>query len=301
MTETELIALLTKGLKTGIGDDCSVTRMGNKDILVSVDSLIEGIHFPSSPRRKPGSKYWIPASAGMTKGNWKMWGKKAAAVSLSDIAAMGGKPRYAWIDLSLPKTLAVKNIRNFYRGFLEMLKKHKTVVAGGNISRSPKYFAASVTVMGEVPKGKAMLRSNARPGDAVFVSGPIGGDFLRPVPHIQTGQKIRKAGCRCCIDVSDGLLIDLKRVVLASRVKIRLFAEKIPHQGDLKKALTRGEDYVLAFTMRRPWTMDHGLGTKSHEIGKVIRGKPGIEVIDKNGKLLSFKKLGFEHIISHPS
>src|SRR3989338_7049728 len=88
MTETELIALLTKGLKTGIGDDCSVIRMGNKDILVSVDSLIEGIHFPSSPRRKPGSKYWIPASAGMTKGNWKMWGKKAAAVSLSDIAAM---------------------------------------------------------------------------------------------------------------------------------------------------------------------------------------------------------------------
>ena len=289
MTETELIALLTKGLKTGIGDDCSVIRMGNKDILVSVDSLIEGIHFPSSPRRKPGSRYW------------KMWGKKAAAVSLSDIAAMGGKPRYAWIDLSLPKTLAVKNIRNFYRGFLEMLKKHKTVVAGGNISRSPKYFAASVTVMGEVPKGKAMLRSNARPGDAVFVSGPIGGDFLRPVPHIQTGQKIRKAGCRCCIDVSDGLLIDLKRVALASRVKIRLFADKIPHQGDLKKALTRGEDYVLAFTMRRPWTMDHGLGTKSHEIGKVIRGKPGIEVIDKNGKLLSFKKLGFEHIISHPS
>ncbi|MDP2599622.1 MAG: thiamine-phosphate kinase [Deltaproteobacteria bacterium] len=292
MTETELIKILTRGvprkhgnLVTGIGDDCSIVRMGKKDILVSVDSLIEGIHFPSSPRRKPGSRHW------------KMWGKKAAAVSLSDIAAMGGKPLFAWIDLSIPKNLSKKNIRDFYRGFLEMLKKHKTVVAGGNISRSPKNFAASVTVMGEVPKGKAMLRSNAKPGETVFISGPVGGDFLRPIPHIKMGQKIRKAGCRCCIDVSDGLLKDLDHVAQASKVKIRLYADRIPHKGPLKKALTRGEDYVLAFTDK--------LGTRYQvpgtPIGTVIKGKPGIEVVDKNGKLLSFSKLGFEHTVANLS
>ncbi len=282
MTETELIRYLTRNiprrfrnLKTGIGDDCSVIRLGKKDILISLDSLIEGVHFKRS---------W---------GDWKMWGAKAAAVALSDIAAMGGTPQFAWVDLTLPKKFKPADAKKFYFGFNSLLKKYKVILAGGNVASNAKNFAASVTVMGEVPAGQAMLRSNAKPGDKVYLSGPLGGDFLRPKPHIKIGEKLRKMGCRCCIDVSDGLLKDLNHVALASKVKIRLFAEKISHQGPLKKALTRGEDYVLAFITG---CQAPGEGF-CKAIGVVSKGKVGVEVLDKKGKLLSFSKLGFDHTI----
>lgn len=282
MTEVELIKQLTKGiprqkriLKVGIGDDCSVINMGKKDILISCDSLIEGIHF----KRKLAS--------------WETWGEKAAGAALSDIAAMGGKPFYAWINLALPKNVTIKDVRKFYRGLLKTLRKFSTTIAGGNITKSPKDFASTITVWGEVAAGKAMLRKNAKQGDKVYVSGFLGASHFKPIPQIKLGQWLVSKGCRCCIDVSDGLLKDLNHVAQASKVKIVLNAPKIPYKGgSLKKALTGGEDYVLAFTTR--YQVPHG---KIWEVGAVKKGKPGVQVLDNKGNLLSFPKLGFDHRI----
>lgn len=282
MTEMELIDFLTKkiprkkgALKIGVGDDCSVIRVGKKDILISCDSLVENIHF----KRK-----WGP---------WQTWGHKAAGAALSDIAAMGGKPRFAWVNLEIPKNMISIDIKKFYAGFLKVLKQFDTTIAGGNITRSPKYFGATTTVWGEIPAGKAMLRKNAKPGDKVYISGPVGKKSFTPTPHIQLGQQILKSGCRCCIDVSDGLLQDLGHIAKASKVKIILHADKIPHKGNLKEALTVGEDYILAFTGNLPY------GSRYPMVGEVKRGKPGVEVLSKKGKSLSFSKQGFQHKVAN--
>ncbi|MBI5298841.1 MAG: thiamine-monophosphate kinase [Deltaproteobacteria bacterium] len=281
MTEMELINFLTKriprkkgALRTGIGDDCSVIRVGYKDILITCDNLVENIHF---------KKKWGP---------WQTWGHKAAATALSDIAAMGGTPRFAWVNLEIPKNMNAGDIKKFYAGFLKVLKQFDTILAGGNITRSPKYFGATTTVWGEAPKGKAMLRKNAKPGDKVYISDSVGGKSFTPTPHIQLGQQILKRGCRCCIDVSDGLLQDLGHIAKASKVKIILRADKIPHKGNLKEALTNGEDYILAFTGNLPYS------NRYHMVGEVRRGKPGVEVINKKGGLLLFSKQGFQHRVA---
>ncbi|MDO8527374.1 MAG: thiamine-phosphate kinase [Deltaproteobacteria bacterium] len=283
MTETELIEKLTRNiprkkgpLQIGIGDDCSVIRAGNKDILISCDSLVQNIHFKKS---------W---------GSWNIWGAKAAAAALSDIAAMGGKPCYAWINLALPAHFKTTDIQKFYKGLLGVFKKFDVTLAGGNITRAPEDFAATTTVWGEVKKGKAMLRSQAKPGDAVYVGGALGkrGQWQ---PQIKLGEWLVSKGCKAAIDVSDGLLKDLEHMAQASLVKIVIEADKVPHVGKLKEALTYGEDYILAFTMATSVGQARGQGPKIFKIGKVVKGKPGVQVVNSKGQLLSFQKKGFEH------
>jgi len=123
-------------------------------------------------------------------------------------------------------------------------------------------------------------------------------------PQIKLGQWLASKGCRCCIDISDGLLKDLNHIAQASKVKIAVQAEKIPHRGNRQQALTEGEDYVLAFTTRypaegeaRPWRQVPG--GKIRQIGVVQKGKPGVQVFDSKGNLLSFPKLGFDHRITN--
>lgn len=280
MTETELITRLTReiprrkgDLREGVGDDCSVIRSGKRDILISCDSLVEDIHF---------RKKW---------GSWETWGHKAAAAALSDIAAMGGKPRFAWVHLGIPKKMRSTEVQKFYGGFSRLLKRHGTLIAGGNVSSSTKGFQATTTVWGEAPAGRAMLRKNAKPGEKVYVSGPLGLAPFKPAPQIPMGLRLLQKGCRCCIDVSDGLLQDLHHIATSSRVRIVLQAEKIPHKGGLKKAVTRGEDYILAFTGKLPES------SRYFPVGEVREGKPGVQVLDKKGGLLSFSKRGFEHTI----
>lgn len=281
MTETELIRKLTrniprrkKELRLGIGDDASILRIGKKDIVVSCDSLVENVHF---------KRRWGP---------WRLWGAKAAGAALSDIAAMGARPRFAWSALSLPADMKPAHVQSFYRGFQKRMRRFHTVIAGGNISRSPKYFSATTTVWGEAAAGKAMRRDRAKPKEKVYLSGRLGKSPSRPEPRIQLGQWLLSKGCASAIDVSDGLLQDLHRIAEASRVKIILRAEKIPHRGPLKKALTRGEDYELAFTAKKLPP-----GKNFREIGEVLAGKPSVAVVNKQGKVLPFSKFGFQHKI----
>lgn len=280
MNETDLIQKLTsdiprrrKELILGVGDDASIIRMGKKDILISCDSLVENVHF---------RKKW---------GSWRTWGAKAAGAALSDIAAMGGIPKYGWIALGIPRAMKRSGVLAFYRGFENTFRTWRTIIAGGNIAASPQGFHATTTVWGFVTAGRAMRRDRARPGEKVFLSGPVGRPPFRPQPKIEWGRWLVSQKCRCCIDISDGLLKDLNHIAKASRVKIILNAEKIPHRGSpLGQAITGGEDYQLAFTLRRK-----PKGKSAAEIGRVTKGKPGVVVLDKRGSILKFAKLGFEH------
>lgn len=283
ITEDTLLKTLTQNLpkaggplRLGIGDDASIIRIGKKDILITVDSLVEEVHF----RRN-----WAP---------WKVWGEKLALSTLSDIAAMGGTPKYAWIVLCLPKKITTATLQKFYQGLDRIFKKEKVLLAGGNITRSPKGFAAHLTLWGECQAGKAMLRSQAKAGDLVFVSGFLEKDFLHSKAELKLGRWLNRRGCRAAMDVSDGLLKDLDRFAKASKVQITIDASKIPYRGpSLKEALTCGENYSLVFTMPPSWKPKNP-PTRLRTIGVVKKGPPGVLVRGKNGELLKFHKLGYD-------
>lgn len=292
MTETELIERLTRRiprrtpqLRLGIGDDASLIRAGKKDVIVTCDSLVENVHF----RRR-----WGP---------WSLWGAKAAAAALSDVAAMGGRAKFAWLALQIPSGMKSSHIQNFFRGFQKTMRRFGAVVAGGNISRSPIFFSATTTVWGEVAAGRAMQRDRARPGERVYLSGKLGKSASRFQPRLALGEWLVAQRCRSAIDVSDGLLQDLLHIAQASKVKIILDAEKIPHTsrgGSFKKLLARGEDYELAFTTKKRLTQKTALQagrTTFSEIGIVAAGKPQVVVL-RNGKPLMFPKMGFQHKIA---
>lgn len=305
MNETQWIQTIARKfskrapkLKAGIGDDCSIIRLGNKEELFTCDALIEGTHF---------RRAWAP---------WWQWGKKLSGAALSDIAAMGGRPRWAWLQLELPKPFSSRAAHDFLRGLQSNLKKYGALLIGGNTCRS-RQFAATLMVQGERPRGVKMLRRDARPGDLVWLSGPVGwaatglkmlldsrfrGNdkrylraFLNPHPPLALGQWLAKHKiANACIDVSDGLLKDLGEIARQSRVCILLEAERIPFRP-LETALTGGEDYVLAFTA--PPRFASRLRQKKGiiHIGRVAKGKPNVAVYSTRGKVLSFRRQGFEH------
>lgn len=310
-TEFKLIRTLagTVGDRT-VGDDCSIHRNGRRDILVSVDSLVENVHF----RRD-----W---------GTFDLFGEKLAGAALSDIAAMGGKPRRVWIVLEVDARTSEKECVAFYRGLRKVLTRFGVTLEGGNTTAS-RQFAAHLTVWGECPSGKSLRRSGAKIGETVFVGGPLGWAalglkiqnsgsrnlkreknrslpfrkaLLQPTPLIALGQKLARSGrVHACIDVSDGLIQDLEHVARASNVRIEIEAKKIPLSPQfqtiaekfgldpLQMALTGGEDYALAFTGRGKLP-----GTP---IGHVRRGKAGVCLLDRQGQPMRRFKKGFGHAI----
>ena len=260
-------------LLTGIGDDCAVLRplsgrsKGNsnsKDVLVTTDFSLEGIHF----RRD-----WHPPES---------VGHRCLARGLSDIAAMGGDPIAAFLSLALPRDLPQSWVRRFVRTLIGMAEKYGVTLAGGDTAESPNGILADIVVVGTSPKGKAVLRSGARPGDRIYVSAELGGSAaafreLRkrpnrklnpqrykrhffPEPRIELGRTLREKGlASAMIDTSDGLSTDLAHICEESRVGAKILAEAIPrasvgkqpHQVDIEFALHGGEDYELLFTAPR--------------------------------------------------
>ena len=300
-TEFQLI----RKLAGAVGDDCSVHRIGNRDVLISVDSLIENVHFKRS---------W---------GSFNRFGEKAAAAALSDIAAMGGKPCHAWIALEVSRQTSEKECLAFYRGLRKVFRHFGVILEGGNTTAS-KQFAAHLTVWGECSPGKALRRDGAQVGDTVFVAGNLGWAalglksfghklrtsrrkkffkaLLQPKPLVALGLKLaRTKKTHACIDASDGLLQDLEHLARASGVHIIIEATAVPMTqhfiqvaralklNPLQTVLTGGEDYALAFTGKAPLP-----GTA---IGRVIRGKPGVTLLDKEGRPIHFLNKGFRHAI----
>ena len=259
MNELELVERIRvmsgksrRGVVRGIGDDCAVFRpRAGEDLLLKTDQLIEGVHF---------SKAMRPEAIG----------ERALARALSDIAAAGGDPRCCLVALALPRTKSENWILSFFRGLLGLAKRTGTVLAGGDLAHDTKTHC-SVMVVGAVKRGKALTRAGARPGDLLYVSGRLGKPWeKRIVPRLALGRML--AGkATACIDLSDGLSLDLHRLCKESRVAAEIERIPIARGASLERALHGGEDYELLFTLpphKRP-------PTGVTRIGKVVRGVSG--------------------------
>jgi len=233
----------------GIGDDCAVVRTGRRDpydLLLKSDPVIEGVHFG-------------PEASGASIGH------KALGRVLSDLAAMGGEPLWILVDLVVPPTADVAHIESIYRGMAKLARRYGVAVVGGDTSCGPT-LEVHVFAVGRIGRGKAILRSGARPGDALYVTGTLGGSglgrHLRFEPRLREGQWLRDSGAvTAMMDVSDGLATDLRRMAAASGTGAVLDAACIPvskaarqikdKRSALEHALTDGEDFELLFTVQR--------------------------------------------------
>jgi thiamine-monophosphate kinase len=278
------------GLKLGIGDDCAIFRPRGaaEDLLFTTDLLLEDVHF----RRDTHSAEDI--------------GYKALARGLSDIAAMGGEPRFCLLSLAVPRWANGAWVDRFYRGFLQLAHQTGTPLAGGDLARAAR-LACDVTVCGATPKNRALLRSRARPGDHIYVSGLLGGSalglagaggrarrrHLRPEPRLALGKFLRdQVRAHAAMDLSDGLSLDLRRMCLASGVSARIEAPPIFPGASLDQALHGGEDYELLFTVApRTHPPDDFEGVPLTRIGTITARRPGSILL--NGKPLA--PLGFDH------
>mgnify|MGYP000017643800 CR=1 FL=1 len=251
----------SKGVLLGIGDDCAILRPPRGcDLLVTTDFLIEDLHFVRA--RQTGAEI----------------GWKALARGLSDIAAMGGEPQAAFFSLAAAPWVCGHFIADFYKGARKLAEQFQVSIAGGDLSVAPK-LVCDVTVVGAVPRGKALRRSGARPGDIIAVSGPLGraaaANYIErpgPMPRFDAGRALRKAGATACMDLSDGLAMDLHRLALESGVSARLDGVLPSAPGaTLDHALFGGEDYELLATLPSSARLPAGFT----RIGEIVKGKPG--------------------------
>jgi thiamine-monophosphate kinase len=257
MNELELIRRLTRSLPTnssvvvGPGDDCAVLDVGLPDrlLLFKTDAVVEGVHFTAdTPPEKVGHK--------------------ALGRCLSDIAAMAGGPTVALITIGLPVNFDPKRVESLYLGINELARRHHVAIAGGETTANPGGLLVSISLLGTVPRGKAVLRSGAEAGDAIFVTGELGGSLagrhLEFEPRVQEAQWLaRKFALHAMIDISDGLASDLRHILEASHVAAELLSTSIPTTAAARRlakekttakpavlaALTDGEDFELLFTV----------------------------------------------------
>jgi thiamine-monophosphate kinase len=274
----------------GIGDDCAIYRPRGSadDLLFTSDMFIEGVHFLRETHK--------PAQAG----------RKALARSLSDIAAMGGTPRFCLVSLCVPGWASAAWTDRFFDGILDLAAKTGGVLAGGDLSHG-ETLACDVTVCGAVPRGTALRRCGARPGNEIYVSGALGGSALGletnkgkarqrhlcPEPRLALGRFLREnLRATSTIDLSDGLSLDLRRVCLASGVDAEIIAPPRFPGASLEQALHGGEDYELLFTVPGGVHVPtHFEGMPLTRIGSIMRGAGGVVRLD--GKPLP--ALGYDH------
>ena len=224
------------GLVAGIGDDCAILRpRPGEDLLLTTDFLIEDVHFRRGTHKA--------ADVG-----WK-----ALARGLSDVAAMGGDARYALLSLALPEWAGSGYVRSLYQGLHELAGRHGVQVIGGDLSRTEK-LTLDIVVIGSVPRGRALRRTGALAGDVIYVSGGLGraaasGYRDRPEPRLAVGRKLR-GKASACMDLSDGLAMDLHRLCMESGVSAELDGVLPSAPGaTLEQALEGGEDYELLCTI----------------------------------------------------
>jgi thiamine-monophosphate kinase len=302
-----------KNLVIGIGDDAAAWKGAPDTQLATTDSLFEGVHFKLSTTP------------------WYKLGWKALAANLSDIAAMGGVPSYALVSLALPLDTEVDDVKALYRGMLELAELFGVALVGGDTCKAP-LVSITITVLGSAGKdGGILARSAARPGDKIAVTGVLGGAaagmemlegnlkldaesarqlrkaFLKPMPRVAEGQKLVEMGVKAAIDISDGLVSDLKHVCEASKVGARVKAERIPvapavkaHYKDKALALATagGEDYELLFTAAEEKISEarSALACLVTTIGEIVAEGPGrVNMINKHGTPNNLEKSGWEH------
>ena len=213
-------------------------------------------------------------------------GHNALARSLSDIAAMGGEPRFCLVSLAVPAGRGAKFIDGFYRGLLALARRTGTSLAGGDLAHGDKIYC-DVMVCGSAPRGKALRRSGARPGDLLCVSGRFGKPWGgRIQPRLELGRALR-GRATSCMDLSDGLALDLHRLGLASGVAATVDRVPLARGATLERALHGGEDYELLFTLPSRSSPPHGTTL----IGNIIEGRAGAVMFQ--GKPLPAR--GYDH------
>ena len=298
-----------------IGDDCAILPLDDEyDLLLTSDMLVENVDFRM--------EWAVP----------EFVGHKALAVSLSDVAAMGGTPKWAMLSIGIPDHLWDGGfLDDFYKGWFALARKYDVELVGGDISRVPGELVIDSTVEGEVPRGKAFLRSAARPGDLICVSGDLGGAAgglkllesglrhssdlnedtsqiihkqLEPRPELALANSLQQLGIvSSAIDLSDGLSSDLQHICVQSSVGAVIDSEKIPIDNRLtahfppeeclEMALNGGEDFRLLFTAAPDVATDlNDLGV--FEIGE-ITAETGQVLLKTGGTTVPLQAKGFRH------
>lgn len=300
---------------TGIGDDAAVTALSaGMQLLTSTDMLLEDVHF----RRSWHDPFLL--------------GRKSLAVSISDIAAMGGIPRWALLSLALPADLPLDFIDDFIRGFLAMATEHRIALIGGDTCSSRSGLTISVTIMGEQEPSRIVRRSGARPDDDIWVTGTLG-DAALALSMVERGEAVSEALLRrlldpspqvsaalalageglatAMIDVSDGVLADFGHIAELSSVGGRLALADLPLSASFRScipldavipyrlALSGGEDYELCFTARRDSRENviacmKKCGVGATRIG-IVTSSPEVTAVNPDGTLFDSRTEGFNH------
>lgn len=303
-----------RGVRAGIGDDAAWLDSGGATLLVTADLLIEKVHFDLR---------WTSFYA---------LGYKTLAVNLSDIAAMGGSPAYLTLSLGIPLRLRLEDIEEFYRGVRTLASRSGVSLVGGDTSRAERFFI-SAALIGRAPY-RPILRSGARPGDDLYVTGTLGdsalglrllkkksrkagADYLIrrhsfPTARLAAGALLaRRRLPSAMIDVSDGLLQDLGHICEESRVGAEIWKEALPiskayrtlSAGDLTMVFGGGEDYELLFSARprarkKMTRLQARLGVPLTRIGRCLRASEGIKVLDRRGRPITPALRGYTHFKS---
>ncbi len=305
--EFGLIQLIRKEPKrrsvlVGIGDDAAVVKPGNRLLVLTTDLLVEGDHFRldwSTPRQV---------------------GIKAMECNVSDVAAMNARPLYALVSVCLKRDASVEFVRELYAGINSVARKYEVDIIGGDFTHGEK-AVVNVAVVGEA-ESNLCLRKNARPGDAIFVSGNLGASaaglalllkkargFQRiKIKHLEPRAKLGKALrigkiANAMEDVSDGLASEVRNICFESKCGAEIFAEKVPVAADVKRAGKKlgksaldwaffgGEDFELVFTV--PPNKVRKARRLGKEVGRIVAGKK-IFLVEK-GKKRELKKVGYDH------
>jgi len=294
-----------------VGDDCAVLQPApGEQWAVSTDTLVEGIHF-------------LPAVDPAALGH------KALAVNLSDLAACGAEPRCFFLALALPR-IDEAWLQPFSQGLFALADAHGCVLAGGDTTRSPHGVVITITVMGAVPQGQALLRSGARAGDDLWVSGTLGDAAFglavrqgesgaaddaatgierleRPRPQVALGLALRGLATSA-IDVSDGLLGDLGHVLERSAVGARVAWDRVPRSLELRRqpvadqrrwALTGGDDYELLFTApaARRDAVERAAAAAGATVTRIgeMTSTGRLELVDADGRAMDTAPRAFDH------
>ncbi len=289
---------------TGIGDDCAVLRVPpGHELLVTTDFTIEKVHFRRDWHRP------------------ELVGRRCLTRGLSDIAAMGGEPRAAFLSLAVAGDVPQKWVDRFLKGLLDLAEEFKVPLAGGDTAQSAGGIQADIVVVGSVPKGKAVLRSGAKAGEQIYVTGELGGSaaalarlaeskpvgaeyfrHFRPLARVAVGQRLRQRGmASAMIDLSDGLSTDLEHICKESHVGAEIEAEAIPRaqvglgkkRVALELALHGGDDYELLFTSAAA-VPSSVAGVRVTRIGRTTQSA-GIRLIEADGKQRPIEAGGWEH------
>ncbi len=270
--EHNAIAALTANLKA-VGDDCAVLPQPGSDfdLVLTSDPLIQDVHFTQEATPEQIAN-------------------KAAGRVLSDFAAMGAEPQYLLINVVAPPEQKFQTLEKIYAEFSNLWKNFGVEIVGGDLAQGSA-LELHVFGAGRVPKGTALLRSGAKPGDLIYVTGPLGGaqasgKHLNFTPRIAEGNRLRETGLvTSMMDISDGLATDLRHILKASNVGAEILSEQIPKNGTLEQALFDGEDFELLFTAppnavfqrsEQPFPMIGKITDRAEELlldGEALEGK----------------------------